>query len=243
MYRNYYMQASQMADMIQSGALADQKSAQRKNQQEGLMNRISSRVEEDSGFDVTKYISNMRSTLKKEAPAVEGGSVTGMAVPDIEELPEGVTRPIDRATTPVAADASERELLAKTLHAEAVGEGYEGMLAAGTVIFNRIASGDYGGKSLKDVILKPGQFSAWNLSTGYAGGKGGINMDKIKPTKEAYAAADALLSGSRHEAVGSRTHYYAPKAANPKWGKRAGGDWLTIGNHVFGWADAGKNKR
>lgn len=93
MYRNYYIQASQMADMIQSGALADQKSAQRKSQQEGLMNRISSRVEEDSGFDVTKYISNMRSTLKKEAPAVEGGSVTGMAVPDIEELPEGTVRP------------------------------------------------------------------------------------------------------------------------------------------------------
>jgi spore germination cell wall hydrolase CwlJ-like protein len=90
--------------------------------------------------------------------------------------------------------------------------------------------------------LKPGQFSAWNLATGYAGGKGGLNMDKIKPSESAYKAADALLAGKRHEAVGDRTHYYAPKHADPKWGKKAGGDWLTIGNHVFGWADAGKGK-
>ena len=239
MYKQAYLRASEEADRLAE----DPKKAARVAQREGIMSRISATVEDELSKPLSvDYISRMRRRVKEEGPKVEGGSVTGMATPDTGELPEGITRPIARPGTPIAADASERELLAKTLHAEAAGEGYEGMLAAGTVITNRVASGKYGGDSLKGVILKPGQFSAWNLATGYAGGKGGLNMDKIKPSESAYKAADALLAGKRHEAVGDRTHYYAPKHADPKWGKKAGGDWLTIGNHVFGWADAGKGK-
>jgi len=241
MYKENYLRASEIADRLQE----DPAKQERLQQRAGIMSRISAKGEEamySEGFDIAKSLARIRQKVKESSPKIEGGSVTGMAVPDTGELPEGVTRPIARPDTPIAADASDRELLAKTLHAEAVGEGYEGMLAAGTVIANRVDSGKYGGDSLRGVILKPGHFSAWNLATGYAGGKGGLNMDKIKPSEEAYKAADAILSGQRHEVVGNRTHYYAPKKANPKWGKRAGGDWVTLGNHVFGWADAGKGK-
>jgi hypothetical protein len=135
----------------------------------------------------------------------------------------------------------DRELLAKTLMAEAGGEGYEGMLAAGAVIHNRANTKGYG-DSLRDVIMKPGQFSAWNGVTGYAGGEGGLDMDKINPSEHALKAADAILSGSFEDPTGGATHYYNPSVANPKWGqKRAGGDWLTIGNHIFGSADAGRS--
>lgn len=134
----------------------------------------------------------------------------------------------------------DREILAKTLMAEAGGEGYGGMLAAGAVIDNRRESGGYG-DGLEGVIMKPGQFSAWNGVTGYAGGEGALNMSTMSPSEDAYAAADAILTGNYEDPTGGATHYYNPNVANPKWGQAAGGDWTAIGNHVFGSADAGRS--
>lgn len=134
---------------------------------------------------------------------------------------------------------SDRDILAKTLMAEAGGEGYGGMLAAGAVIDNRRKGGGYG-DGWNGVIMKPGQFSAWNGVTGYAGGEGALNMSTMSPSEEAYAAADAILTGNYEDPTGGATHYYNPNVANPKWGQSAGGDWTAIGNHVFGSADAGR---
>jgi hypothetical protein len=131
-----------------------------------------------------------------------------------------------------------RELLARTIQGEAGGEGFEGMLAVGSVIGNRVRSGRYGGYSLEDVIMAPGQFSMWNGVTGYAGGEGAIDPSSIRVTPEAYRAADAVLSGGYVDPTSGATHYYNPSVANPAWGQaRAGGDWRTLGNHIFGWAD------
>lgn len=244
-YSNLYERLSGLADrIISQSPVGDIKRADASS----LVNRPRREVSpEEEGLDPeTKAVgmfSSVRQSFLDPEMVEEIKKYTSK-----EELPESApeqeqTRPVARPDTPIAADVSERELLAKTLHAEAAGEGYEGMLAAGTVIANRVDSGKYGGNTLRGVILKPGQFSAWNLATGYAKGQGGLNMDKIKPSEAAYKAADDLLSGKKHEAIGDRTHYYAPKYADPRWGKRAGGDWLTIGNHVFGWADAGKSKK
>lgn len=133
-----------------------------------------------------------------------------------------------------SGDMTDREILALTLQAEAGGEGEFGMLAAGSVIANRVNSGKFG-KGWRGVILAPGQFSAWNSLTGYAGGEGGLNMSSIKPTEEAYRVADALIAGAYDSPVGGATHYYNPDVATPAWGKQAGGEWTTIGNHVFGY--------
>ena len=129
---------------------------------------------------------------------------------------------------------NDRDLLAKTLQAEAGNQGLGGMLAVGSVISNRLGSG----QSWRDVILAPGQFSAWNKVTGYAGGEQGQDMGKIKPSKDAYAAADAILSGNFTDITGGATHYYNPRISNPKWGARGGGDWQKIGAHLFGKAGA-----
>ena len=120
--------------------------------------------------------------------------------------------------------------------AEAGGEGYDGILAAGAVIANRTQNGNYG-DGLRGVIMKPGHFSAWNSVTGYAGGEGGLNMDAIRPTEDVYRATDAILSGNYQDPTGGATHYYNPSVATPAWGQQAGGNWLTIGNHIFGRAD------
>lgn len=138
------------------------------------------------------------------------------------------------------ATANDREILARTLQAEAAGEGYDGMIAAGAVIRNRAASGKYGGSNISDVIMKPGQFSAWNAVTGYAGGEGAIDMENLKVSDNAYAAADAILSGDYEDKTGGATHYYNPNVADPAWGSnKAGGNWTNIGNHRFGNPDGG----
>lgn len=133
---------------------------------------------------------------------------------------------------------SNRDLLAKTLQAEAGNQGLGGMLAVGSVIANRIGTG----QSWRDIILAPGQFSAWNSVTGYAGGEQGQDMDAIKPSKDAYAAADAILSGNYTDITGGATHYYNPDISQPSWGASAGGEWKKIGAHVFGKADAPRKR-
>lgn len=176
-------------------------------------------------------------TRIKEAKAKEMPEGTGS---NLELSPESPSEPRPRRN-PVAfvADAkgmSERDLLAMTLQAESGGEGYEGLLATGAVIANRVSAKGYG-NSFKDVILAPGQFSAWNSVTGYAGGKGGLDMSKIRPSEEAYKVADQVLAGKYESPVGGATHYYNPNVVEPKWGKSAGGSWQDIGNHRFGFGN------
>lgn len=135
-------------------------------------------------------------------------------------------------------NANTRLLLARTLQAEAGNQGMEGMLAVGSVIRNRAASGRYG-EGIEGVILKPGQFSAWNSrrnpdgSFVYAGGEQGQNMD-FTPNEEALAAADAILSGNYEDKTNGATHYYNPAISQPKWGNS---NFRRIGDHVFGFGD------
>jgi len=146
---------------------------------------------------------------------------------------EGPRRPAARPGSVGVGSFSDKEILALTLQAEAGGEGYEGMLAAGSVIANRAASGKYG-EGITGVIMKPGQFSAWNGVTGYAGGEGAIDMDKVRPSKTALRAADAILSGNYEDITGGATHYYNPAVASPAWGGDVGDNWFDIGRHRFG---------
>jgi hypothetical protein len=125
---------------------------------------------------------------------------------------------------------TDRILLARTLQAEAGNQGFDGMVAAGSVINNRMRQS---GKPLSDVILADGQFSAWNGVTGYAGGEQGQNMN-FQPGPEALEAADAILSGQIPDPTGGATHYYNSSISDPDWGERSGGNWTRIGDHVFG---------
>jgi hypothetical protein len=132
---------------------------------------------------------------------------------------------------------SDRELLARTLQAEAGNQGAAGMLAAGSVIMNRTKTQGYG-DGLQGVIMKPGQFSVWNGVTGYAGGEQGQDMAAMTPSGSAYAAADTLIGGQYNDPTGGATHYYNPSISQPNWGIDNGGNWTRIGDHVFGNANA-----
>jgi len=138
-------------------------------------------------------------------------------------------------------ELSDRELLARLLRAEAGSEGPMGKLAVGSVIRNRAASRGYG-DSIREVMMKPGQFSPLNSVTGYAGGEQGVDFNEIDPGEEDYAIADAVLTGDYADPTGGATHFYNPDISKPAWGaERAGGNWMQLGRHVFGRADAGRD--
>ena len=134
-----------------------------------------------------------------------------------------------------ALNLSDRELLARTLMAEAGNGSINDMLPVGNVIMNRARQGG----TLQDVILAPAQFSPWNTtkmpdgSMLYAAGKGqGRDMGGIKPSNNAYEVADLLLSGEATDVTEGATHFFNPSISWPNWAN--GMDGKEIGSHLFG---------
>lgn len=111
-------------------------------------------------------------------------------------------------------DADTTLLLAALIQCEAGGETYEGQLAVGAVVMNRVRSGAYP-DSIHGVIYASGQFTpALNgkVNTVYSSGK--IKASCIQ-------AAEEAISGVSN--VGALTHFR----------RNNGRDGLVIGNHVF----------
>lgn len=113
-----------------------------------------------------------------------------------------------------ATDEDTLLLLAALIHCEARGESYEGQVAVGAVVMNRVRSSAYP-DSIYGVIYASGQFSpAMNGKVDKVLESGKINDSCIK-------AAEEALSGV--SPVGDLTHF---RRVNGREG-------LVIGNHVF----------
>ena len=113
----------------------------------------------------------------------------------------------------IAASADDLTLLAALIQAEAGNQPYEGQVAVGAVVMNRVRSGAYP-NSIQAVISAPGQFSP--AATGQVAA-----IMASGPRAVCIQAAQAALNGET--TVGTLTHF-----------RRAGGiDGIVIGNHVF----------
>lgn len=188
-------------------------------------------------------------SLKDDMQGGIGGSSADMmdVDPKVEAGVRGIMSPVVKDFTgdkdqQAVDDMSDMEILARTIEAEAASEAYAGKLGVGATIANRAAAGKYG-DNIKGVILKEGQFSPWNSYTGYAKGEQGRDMLNLKPSKESYKAAAAILSGNYKDPTGGATHYVNPNVSNPDWlddmkGRKVG--TTKIGRHLFGNADSEK---
>lgn len=113
--------------------------------------------------------------------------------------------------------------LAVNIYHEARGEPLEGQIAIGHVCWNRAIKA---GASLKDVILKPFQFS-WHNGNAYPPIK---NYDALQSCLN----VSLKIVNERMEGkdLWRSDHYYNPAKANPSWA-----DKMTfikrIGNHDF----------
>lgn len=113
----------------------------------------------------------------------------------------------------IAASADDLTLLAALIQAEAGNQPYEGQVAVGAVVMNRVRSGAYP-NSIQAVISAPGQFGP--AATGQVAA-----IMASGPRAVCIQAAQAALNGET--TVGTLTHF-----------RRAGGiDGIVIGNHVF----------
>lgn len=127
---------------------------------------------------------------------------------------------------------SDQALLAGVLTAEGGSAADQSYIL--DVINNRVASGSYP-NDLRSVLLQPGQFSALNGVTGYAGGQG-ANDHWRAPTDVSSSLADDFFQGVwQGGGTGGALNYYQPQLASPAWG----GDHfkpLPGSTHIFGTA-------
>ena len=117
----------------------------------------------------------------------------------------------NRGAVPVGA--SDDMLLAALIQCEAGNQPYEGKLAVGAVVMNRVRSGGYP-NTISGVIYASGQFTPAGNGKVAKRLEAGIQESCIQAAREAIAGASN---------VGGATHF-----------RRAGNhDGLVIGNHVF----------
>ncbi len=120
------------------------------------------------------------------------------------------------------ASPEERLLLARLVRAEAEAEPFEGQVAVGAVVLNRVESPDYP-DTVTDVIFQ--------VDHGYVQftpvANGTINLP---PTEEALEAADRALAGE-DPSLGAIGFYNPWKSYDP-W-VRTRPVTTVIGNHVF----------
>lgn len=120
-----------------------------------------------------------------------------------------------------ADQVSEVQLLARAINGEARGEPYEGQVAVGAVILNRVKSSNFP-NSVAGVIYQPGAFTAVS--------DGQINV-AIDPKSTVVKAAQDALNG--WDPTYGCLYYWNPATATSKW------IWsrkiiVKIGKHNFG---------
>jgi len=110
------------------------------------------------------------------------------------------------------------ELLTRVIHGEARGENFEGQVAVGAVVLNRLKDPRFP-KTIRAVVYQAGAFTAVNDKQ--------IHLD---PNDQSYKAAEAALAGQ--DPTNGALFYFNPSIATDRW--------ITtrpvikrIGNHTF----------
>ncbi len=120
-----------------------------------------------------------------------------------------------RDISEVSFAEGDRRLLANLIYCEAGGEPYEGQVAVGSVVINRVLSSKYP-DTVVGVIYQSGQFSP------VASGRLDLALATDKATDSCYRAADAAMSGISN--VGNCVYFRTPIE---------GLTGINIGGHVF----------
>jgi len=120
---------------------------------------------------------------------------------------------------------SDKVLLARLLFGEARNCNRNEKIAVAYTVINRVNDGKkWNGENIREVILKPWQYSCFN--------KKDVNLEKLKNPlyysekyfnyngmafEECLEVAEEVLDGKYSELNKGQTHYFNPKTANPSW--------------------------
>lgn len=130
------------------------------------------------------------------------------------------TNNVDIVQAATNNNTSDVQLIARAINGEARGEPYEGQVAVGAVILNRVKSSKFP-NTIAGVIYQSGAFTAVL--------DGQINVPIASNSTVVKAAQDAL---NGWDPTGGAIYYFNPNTATNKW------IWSrpqikTIGNHIF----------
>ncbi len=130
------------------------------------------------------------------------------------------TNNVDIVQAATNNNTSDVQLIARAINGEARGEPYEGQVAVGAVILNRVKSAKFP-NTIAGVIYQSGAFTAVSDNQ--------INVPISSNSTVVKAAQDAL---NGWDPTGGAIYYFNPNTATNKW------IWSrpqikTIGNHIF----------
>lgn len=121
-----------------------------------------------------------------------------------------------RDISEVSFAEGDRYLLANLIYCEAGGEPYNGQVAVGSVVMNRVLSSVFP-NTIVGVIYQSGQFSP------VASGRLALALAEGRATQSCYDAADEVMAGTTN--VGNCVYFRTPvDGINPKY---------RIGGHIF----------
>ena len=172
-------------------------------------------VEEADGWVTVQVDEDTQGYVSADYVDVAFTVETGKTTEQIEaEKKEEEKKKLSENRGAVSCETSDVTLLAALIQCEAGRESYEGKLAVGAVVMNRVRSGSYPG-SISGVINAPSQFPpATNGKVAAVIANG--------PSASCVEAAQAAIDGATN--VGGATHFRAASSG------QAG---VVIGNHVF----------
>lgn len=188
---------------------------------EAEKNKVSGLISQTAN-SIAKYGSDI---AEAEQRALEYEQKLKQQEEDLEVLRKKLAEEI--AMSQAAANASwrdisevtfaegDRYLLANLIYCEAGGEPYDGQLAVGSVVINRVLSSKYP-DTVVGVIYQSGQFSP------VASGRLELALAVNKATARCYQAADEAMSGVTN--VGTCVYFRTPIE---------GLNGISIGGHIF----------
>lgn len=200
-------------EKIELGELQDKAEAER--------DKVSDMISQTS-TSINKYANQISSAEKK---AMEYEAEIKKKEEDLEYLEKKLAEEIAlsqaaangvwRNISEVSFSEGDRKLLANLIYCEAGGEPYEGQVAVGSVVINRVLSSKFP-DTVAGVIYQSGQFSP------VASGRLELALAADKATNNCYRAADEAMSGVTN--VGNCVFFRTPIE---------GLSGINIGGHVF----------
>lgn len=115
------------------------------------------------------------------------------------------SQPINTVSLAASSNVSDVQLIARAVNGEARGEPYEGQVAVGAIILNRVKDSRFP-NTIAGVIYQPGAFTAVS--------DGQINVS-ISQGSTVYKAAQDAING--WDPTGGCIYYFNPATATNKW--------------------------
>ena len=182
-------------------------------------------------------INNQRLSVSRSSNVLSNAQLAQPNIPTYEIIVNEDTELVDKSQTTVTVPApaetegqilskslgrlvskEEVELLTRVIYGEARGEDFEGQVAVGAVVLNRLKDPRFP-KTMRAIIYQSGAFTAVT-----------DKQIHLEPDDQAYKAAEAALSGL--DPTNGAIYYYNPRIATDRWIKSRP-VIKRIGNHTF----------